>query len=65
MTRNDLSPEKQKEYDSIVKQLMDELEALPGYNNPGDRLDSGKIPGQKEIEDKYFPQLFELLGAEK
>ena len=60
MTRNDLSEEKKKKYDEIVDEMMKEMDALP--RPKGSRLDAGKIKGQKEIEDKYFPQLTELLS---
>ncbi|MCH5345328.1 MAG: hypothetical protein J1E64_14975 [Acetatifactor sp.] len=60
MKREDLPPEKQKEYDAIIEKIEKELEAIPPIPPGVLSCELGNRPFQ-EIANKYLPKLQYLL----
>lgn len=63
MTREDLTPEKQKEYDAILEECRRDMEE----NVPKPRATFDCQPDliRRGIADKYLPRLHELLEDNK
>lgn len=61
MTKEEIT----KKIEKIEKEMMAEFDKYHVFESDGKTLDGGKKPMQKEIEDKYLPQLFEMYGLLK
>lgn len=65
MNALNLSPEKQKEYDSLLNQMMQEiereLEKVP--KREGVWLDGPRTKVYRDVTNKYLPKLREIIEA--
>lgn len=59
MKKEELSIEKQKEFDDIVNEMMKEIEKLPPLD--GKILDNSQNAKRREIEKRYFPKMRKLF----
>lgn len=63
MKREDLPPERQKEYDAIMSEVEKELEAIPPTPPRVLSCKLGNRPYQ-EIAKKYIPKLLALFNTD-
>lgn len=67
MTKKDLSPEKQKEYDEIVKEMMEDIEKRQANQKPLEKnqlsCSYGNAP-YVEVQKIYFPRLQALFNED-
>lgn len=65
MSREELSEEKQKEYDALIAKMMreieEELKKLPPQGK--NQLDGPRDKVYRDVANKYLPEIRRILGS--